>query len=72
MNADTLDALANVLKNEDGLASDASCSVLVTVLATLKSTDEKWREKGLPGNPSVTNYAANVIEVLERQYGGIL
>jgi hypothetical protein len=42
--------------------------VLVAVIFALNRTDEKWGERGFPGAPSTTDYAAAVAAFLELRY----
>lgn len=61
--------LGEALKDENGLLpTGGAIDVLAGVIAALNATDERWAEKSRPGIPSVTDYAAGVIDRLRRRY----
>lgn len=60
--------LADALRDENGLApTSAALYVLAKVVDALNEVDARWAHRYLPGNPSVTDYAAMAREAL----GGI-
>lgn len=71
MNDELLRDLGVVLckYDENGLSlTQASLHVLISVLTAIDEKDERWGRQNLPGAPSVTDYAASVIEHLKIRY----
>lgn len=61
--------LRDVLRDGNGLPpTNAMADVLIAVLFAADRTDEKWSERGFPGVPSTTDYAAGVVKFLELRY----
>lgn len=57
--------LADALRDENGLAPTApAIYVLTKVVDALNEVDARWAHRYLPGNPSVTDYAAMAREAL--------
>jgi hypothetical protein len=69
LDAAPIDKIRDALNDANGLPPTAAASdVLVAVIFALNRTDEKWGERGFPGAPSTTDYAAAVAAFLELRY----
>jgi hypothetical protein len=67
--ATPIEKIRDALRDANGLApTDAASDVLVAVIFALNRTDEKWGDRGFPGAPSTTDYAAAVAAFLELRY----
>jgi hypothetical protein len=67
--ATPIEKIADALRDANGMSlTTASLDVLVAVLQSINRTDEKWSERGFPGAPSTTDYAAAVAAFLELRY----
>jgi hypothetical protein len=69
LNAAPIEKIRDALHDDNGLPPTAAASdVLIAVIFALNRTDEKWGERGFPGAPSTTDYAAAVAAFLELRY----
>lgn len=71
MSGELIGKIRNALRDENGLPpppTDAATDVMIAVLFAMDQTERKWDDRGFPGAPSTTDYAAGVVKFLERRY----
>lgn len=67
--AELIERLRDALRDENGLLpTNAATDVMIAALLAMERIDEKWSERGFPGVPSTTDYAAGAVKFLELRY----